>query len=467
MWGCTPTGLGSSDDYDEVLDATSQPNTWQWTGLDGQSGTDRSISDVLQDVFDTFSGTVDSIQTTNVDGYPQDAFTHADNRFETAASEDILQQKDAYSDPAGGACEVVSISAGGAHACALLNNGTVKCWGSNSAAPMSSSILGDGTNIDKNIPVQVLGLDNAISVSAGASHTCSVLEDGGVMCWGYNLWGSLGDGTNEEKNIPVQVLGLDNATSVAAGVRFTCALLEDGAVKCWGFNAAGQLGIGINTYNKNIPMSVIGLSDVILISAKNAAHTCALLKDDTIKCWGDNFVGQLGIGSTEDKNIPTIVPDLTNVVSVSAGGGNTCALLNDNTVKCWGFAWNGQIGDGTNMIEMKPTPTSVVGLDDAIALSVGGHTCALLSDETAKCWGTNFYGELGIGTSQMGDDTYGGKDKPVSVLGLSGVSSISVGGYYTCAILKSCSVMCWGQNQKGQLGNGTNEDSSLPVQVLF
>jgi alpha-tubulin suppressor-like RCC1 family protein len=332
-------------------------------------------------------------------------------------------------------------SLGAAHTCALLADGTAKCWGNN-----YDGQLGDGTFIDKNTPVTVSGLTNAVAIAGGAAHTCALLSDGTAKCWGNNYYGQLGDGTFIDKNTPVTVSGLTNAVAIAASFYHTCALLSDGTAKCWGRNDYGQLGDGTNT-NKNTPVTVSGLTNAVAIAA-GGYHTCALLADGTAKCWGYNGNGQLGDGTFIDKNTPVTVSGLTNAVAIAGGAAHTCALLSDGTAKCWGNNAEGQLGDGGTFIE-KTTPVTVSGLTNAVAIAAGSsHTCALLSDGTVKCWGRNDYG-------QLGDGTFIDKNTPVTVSGLTNAVAIAASDVHTCALLSDGTAKCWGNNYDGQLGDGT------------
>jgi alpha-tubulin suppressor-like RCC1 family protein len=348
------------------------------------------------------------------------------------------------------------INGGGLDTCALLSDGTAKCWGWNAYGQ-----LGDGTTTDRYAPVSVVGLSNAIAISAGIMHTCALLSDGTVKCWGYNAYGELGDGTTTNRNTPVSVVGLSNAVAISTGDLHTCALLSDGTAKCWGSNAYGQLGVDPITYGtqSSTPVSVVGLSNAIAITA-GGYHTCALLSSGSVKCWGWNYYGQLGDGTNTWKSTPVSVYGLSNVVSISGGKYHTCALLSDGTVKCWGYNADGELGDGT--ATNRYTPVSVSGLSNAIAISAGDyHTCALLKDGTVKCWGYNAYGELGDGTTTN-------RYTPVSVSGLSNVVSISAGGFHTCALLSDGTAKCWGSDGNGQLGDywGAGTSHPTPVTVL-
>ena len=192
--------------------------------------------------------------------------------------------------------------------------------------------------------------------SSHGDHTCALLSDGTAKCWGYNGYGQLGDGTTSNRYIPVSVSGLTNAVAIASGAYHTCALLSNGTAKCWGLNNYGQLGDG-STSNRYTPVSVSGLTNAVAI-ASGEYHTCALLSDGTAKCWGRNNYGQLGDGSTSNRYIPVSVSGLTNAVAIASGEYHTCALLSDGTAKCWGLNNYGQLGDGTT--DTRYTPTNVL-----------------------------------------------------------------------------------------------------------
>ena len=209
---------------------------------------------------------------------------------------------------ASGAERIPERPAGSEHTCAVVVAGGVKCWGAN-----SSGQLGDGTNLNRNTPVNVSGLSGGVTaITAGSEHTCAVVA-GRVKCWGTNASGQLGDGTNFDRNTPVNISGPSGGvTAITAGSEHTCALTTDGAIWCWGANFSGQLGDGTNV-NRNTPVNVSGLSEGVAAIAAGAEHTCALTTGGAIWCWGANFSGQLGIGTNEKRNTLANVPGLPTV----------------------------------------------------------------------------------------------------------------------------------------------------------
>ena len=294
------------------------------------------------------------------------------------------------------------------------------------------------------------------SISGGYFHTCALLADKTVKCWGFNYYGQLGNGINTNSNVPVLVSNLTNVTAIILGFHHTCALLTDSTVKCWGFNYYGQLGNGTKI-DSNVPVLVSNLTNVTAI-ASNSHHTCALLADKTVRCWGKNSSGQLGNGTKIDSNVPVLVSNLTNVTAITLGRDHTCALLADSTVKCWGTNFSGQLGNGTETSSNVPVAVSNLTNVTAIASNYH-HTCALLADKTVRCWGHNVYGQLGNGTKID-------SNVPVLVSNLTNVTAIAAGpASHTCALLADKTVRCWGENSYGQLGNGTNINSNVPVVV--
>ncbi len=331
---------------------------------------------------------------------------------------------------------VVAISAGAAHTCALLPQGSVKCWGYNFYGQLGNGESGNAVqNIFSPVPIDVIGLSGAVAISAGSGHVCAVTSSNGLKCWGDNAFGQLGDGTTTLRDRPVDVIGLSSGvTAVAAGGNFTCALTDAGAVKCWGSNAQGQLGAttseqcGSPLYRppcSATPLDVTGLdSDVAAITAGGQQHICALTREGVMKCWGSNLAGELGTtasatcaGAEPCSNAPRTVNALeAGVVAIGLGSNHTCAITSSGGAKCWGDNTAGQLGDGT--LITRATPTDVLGLTNGVVAIGAGQlaTCALKSSGAVKCWGDDSLGGLGDGTTGAGDCSC--RTTPVDVIGL-------------------------------------------------
>jgi alpha-tubulin suppressor-like RCC1 family protein len=351
---------------------------------------------------------------------------------------------------------VTAVVSGFRHSCAITDTGGLLCWGDNSKGQ-----IGDGTTTDRFMPVKVVGLSSdVVAVSAGGQHTCAVLSGGGVKCWGSSKYGQLGDGTKMMKIKPVSVKNLESGViAVAAGFRHTCALLTGGEVRCWGYNGEGQVGDETKK-NKVVPVNVKGLRSGVKALAAGVWHTCAVMSDGGVKCWGNNFYGQLGDGTKNNRRKPVDVKELhSGVAAIFPGGYHTCALLGAGGVKCWGWNYYGELGDGST--SHKFLPVDVSGLDSSAAsVCAGGyHTCAALGSGDVKCWGENFYGQIGDGTMKH-------KTTGVDVKGLSsGIKSVSCGSDHTCALSDAGKVLCWGWNAYGQLGDGALVINTSPVSV--
>lgn len=353
---------------------------------------------------------------------------------------------------------VKAIAAGKSHTCALTTpSGGVKCWGNNAYGQ-----LGDNTTNIGNSPVDVIGLSSGVAdISAGYFHTCAVTTTGGAKCWGANWSGRLGDGTLNISLIPVDVFGLSTGVAtIEAGGSHTCAITTPGGLKCWGDNGFGQLGDGSNTWSL-IPKNVLGLSINTIAVSLGIYHSCALNSSGAVKCWGENINRQLGDGTNIDRNIPVIISSLNSgVLAIGAGSSHTCVIAESGEPKCFGGNWYGQIGDGNT--GHKTHPVDVTGLtSDVLTIDAGGfHSCAITGSGGAKCWGDNGFGQLGNETTE--DSPF-----PRDVTGLtSGVSSIRCGGgWHTCALTTLGAVKCWGDNLYGQLGNNTNSGTAIPVDV--
>ena len=361
-------------------------------------------------------------------------------------------------DVTGLATGLQAISIGGdassSHSCAITTSGAVKCWGSNDYGQ-----LGDGSTTSRLTAVDVTGLATGLqAISLGGLHSCALTTAGGVNCWGFNDSGQLGDGSTNSRLTAVDVTGLATGLqAIALGSAHTCALTTAGGVKCWGYNFNGQLGDG-STTQRTTPVNATGLATGLQAIALGSAHTCALTTAGGVKCWGRNNNGQLGDGSTTPRTTAVDATGLaTGIQAIAAGGGHTCALTTVGGVKCWGYNSNGRLGDGSTI--NRTTAVDATGLATGLqAISLGSaHTCALTTAGGVKCWGLNTNGQLGDGSTTQ-------RNTAVDVSGLlTGVQAISLGGYHTCALTTAGGVQCWGYNYYGQLGDGSNTNRTTAV----
>jgi alpha-tubulin suppressor-like RCC1 family protein len=358
---------------------------------------------------------------------------------------------------------VVAVSVGAFHSCALKSDGTVWCWGSNSAGQLGF----DTSPIDEQRRAsQVTGLSDVVAIAAGRFFTCALRVSGTVACWGQYLdtialLPSDPTGTVFTASagfIPRSIAGLSGVTAVAAGDAHVCALLVAGTVRCWGSDVNGQLGNG-GTGVQRSPVSVTGLDRVRQISAQRDV-TCAVLGNGAARCWGRDNAGQLGdldpsnAGDVDVRRVPVAVQTLIDTVEVRVGDGYACAMKAQGTMACWG------IGPATNTLK----PADVPGLQNVGAIAAGSdHACALIADGTAKCFGSNAAGQLGRPAVSQ-------STTPVGVANISGsIGAIGVAaaanGSHACAVRSNGLMACWGNNGAGQIGDGTTTGRRLPVAV--
>jgi alpha-tubulin suppressor-like RCC1 family protein len=377
----------------------------------------------------------------------------------------------------------------------LLANTEVKCWGVN-----GSSQLGDSNTTYRTTAVKVEGLGGKVTqLAAGAEHTCALLESGTIQCWGYAADGRIGDGTGEARTTPMAIPGLSSGVdAIAVGAAHGCALVQ-GDVKCFGINYANQIG----TSNGLQPRAIVVPGLTLKATAIGAGdfHSCAALSDGTVSCWGDpggtsptkvegldeavvslslGYFFACGLYSTtgvECWGNSDQLPDPPNfftsgVVQVSTGRDHGCALLEDSVVKCWsswgdirvpftvtGFAGEVQsiaagegdscallVGGTVQCWDTRTYPPYVLTTVHGFAGTVTGidvgrdHACALLEGGTVQCWGSNNSGQLGTGDIAP-------RTQPTTVVGLSNVQAISAGELITCALLQGGAVQCWGSTK--------------------
>jgi alpha-tubulin suppressor-like RCC1 family protein len=355
------------------------------------------------------------------------------------------------------AIRAVVVSAGEKHTCVLTDAGSVYCWGNNEHGQ-----LGDGTMVNRSVPVMVAGVENARAVAAGWAHTCVLTADGAVKCWGYNKNGELGNGKTLDSSFPVDVIGLEaGVVSIGTKEDHTCAVTAEGGVQCWGFNEFGQLGNGTRI-SRSVPVDVQGVTGQVRVVVAGWGHTCILTAGGAVQCWGNNEYGQLGYKQESTLRLtPVDVLDLqTGVIGISAAGGQTCALSIGGAVRCWGNNKYGQLGDGTG--EIRRSPVAVDGLSQGVSRVAAGwnHACAVMGNGELKCWGWNYYG-------QLGDETKVTQSRPVNVRRLMEDAVDAAAGWaHTCAVTAAGGVKCWGRNGSGQLGDGTTLDSVVPLVVV-
>ena len=333
------------------------------------------------------------------------------------------------------------------------------CWGSNNYGQLGNSL---SSNLYEEYPVIVdfSSLSNtnyldsiyAVSSGLGKYHTCAVMNNGSISCWGANLYGQLGIGSNVSSPPTLVDIGLNNtAVAITAGKSHTCIIDDNASVLCWGYNNHGQLGDGTTTTRQS-PVSVnLGVNRSAVAISAGESHTCAVTDDEAIMCWGYNNHGQLGDGTFLSKNSPIVVSvtNLNPVVSISSGRHHTCVLFSDSTLGCWGWNDRGQLGDGTTTSQTTLTQTNINA--NATALTTGDkHSCAILDNASLMCWGDNINGQLGINST-----TNNPTPQSVSFGQSMNVVGITSGGSHTCAVTAAQTSYCWGENSVGQLGDGS------------
>jgi alpha-tubulin suppressor-like RCC1 family protein len=350
--------------------------------------------------------------------------------------------------------EVVQIAAGFYHTCARTAVGGVHCWGDNRFGQ-----LGDGTLENRASAANVEGLGSGVDwLDAEGYHTCAVLGDGSIKCWGWNENGRLGTDSLVSSAVPVDVVGLAGAAKqVALGGGHSCALLANEEVQCWGYGP--QVGEG-GVQDRWTPTRVLGPGSGVTRLFASDRHTCSLDQVGETLCWGFNGDGQIGDGTTVNRLLPQGQVGLGSVKSMGLGWFFSCAVDMTGTASCWGANYFGQLGDGS--LEQRQEPTAVVGISGRVQRVAGGygHACAVVDTGDVQCWGNNSDGALGDGTRVS-------RASPAQVHDLGGmVVDLSLGGDHACALMAFGGVTCWGRNQSGQLGEGTTITAMLPQSLL-
>ncbi|WP_428263726.1 RCC1 domain-containing protein [Haliangium sp.] len=361
----------------------------------------------------------------------------------------------------------------------MLHNGVVRCWGYGYDGQLG---YGNNANIgDNEIPLFAgsVNIDQpVIQLAAGELHTCALLNNGAVQCWGRGSRGRLGYANTDnigdtEPLTPAGHVDVGGTViQLAAGGLHTCALLDNGAIRCWGSGEHGQLGYA-NTDDVGDDETPTAAGDVDLYETTTqlvagGQHTCALFDRGAVRCWGNGSDARLGYANTDvvgDNEIPASAGDVDvgePAVQLDAGFLHTCALLDNGAVRCWGNGSSGQLGyANTDTIGDNETPASTGDVDvggTVIQLAAGAyHTCAVLDNGAVRCWGYGYYGQLGYANNDdIGDDEAPVSAGDVDVGGA--VRQLAAGDFHTCALFKNHAVRCWGSGSNGQLGYANNDD---------
>ncbi|MEZ5184760.1 MAG: fibronectin type III domain-containing protein [Candidatus Nanopelagicales bacterium] len=350
--------------------------------------------------------------------------------------------------------DLIGITAGGSHTCALTTGHDAYCWGFGGYGQ-----LGMNSTTNASTPGAVVGLPTGglDEISAGGTHTCGIAGDGSTLCWGDGTEGRVGNNSIAKTLVPDIVPVPDPPVHLAAGYNHSCMVDPEGNAYCWGAGESGQLGDG-RVWEAWSPVAMPGAATQV---AAGTEHACAILQDGSVTCAGNGDQGQLGMGSVGYRDEPVTVP-LGPATAITAGEAHTCALV-DGRAYCWGNGSYGQLGDPAKRSSLVPIPVSVTGVlagKTLVSITAGGyHTCAIDTGGKAYCWGRNQEGQLGNGGG-------GSAFEPVAVTDPGKpLAGISAGSEHTCAVATDGSGFCWGNNQAGQLGTGDAVDSSVPVGV--
>lgn len=359
----------------------------------------------------------------------------------------------------------VEVATGRLHSCARLADGSVQCWGDNRGGQLGIGTMSDQPTLER---VTVRGLSGSTRLVLGANHACVLMADQTVRCWGSNTYGQLGDGTTQNRGSVAPVAGLSGAVSIAAGGDVTCAILGDGSARCWGqiTDALQPQGASASaTPWMPVPTEIPGMAGVTSISVGGQGTVCGLERSGAILCWGFNGNAEVGDGTVGTYGDRVIEADfyrrtarralgISSATQVSLGFAHGCARLGDGAVRCWGHNAAAQVGTGGDSMAPISQPTAVAALGGASGVSAGERvSCALLADRSVSCWGA-VLGATGLAPT------------PRAIPDLTDVEQLSVGHHHACARLSSGAVRCWGDNASGQLGDGTTTTRSTSAPVL-
>jgi alpha-tubulin suppressor-like RCC1 family protein len=338
------------------------------------------------------------------------------------------------------------ISAGDYHTCYLSSTGRVKCWGWNQFGQ-----TGHNSSPEQIMSSDWIDLPGLVQVSAGGYHTCAVNVDHQVYCWGRNNMGQLGNGSSTDSYLPVLVEGLEGAriTEVVSGSLHTCAFENKGRAWCWGSNRDGKLGAGIENVFFPIPVLVLAPVDQVIELSLGATFTCAAGGTGQTWCWGDGSFGQTGNKTYTSSPIPQeITKTIPEIKLISSGWFHTCALSTSGEISCWGKNYEGELGNSSTLSRAEAITISGVHTKAGVTLlAVGGRsTCAATLDHLVYCWGNNNYGQVGDGTPK--DQLF---PKLIST-SETGIISLALGASHACYLTENNQLWCWGANDHYQLG---------------
>jgi len=337
--------------------------------------------------------------------------------------------------------------------CGVQETGTLWCWGMNRSSATSSStegMLASSTLVLAQEPVEISTLSSVIAVEGGGSYNCALKNNFTVWCWGNS------GGYPSQTSTPTQVPLLDAVARLSGGSSHRCVRRFDGSLWCWGYNGNGQVGDGTTT-TRSTPTLVQDPGVLWAGVGAGSSHTCAWTDEGSLYCWGKNNDRQLGIGGTTDQWLPTELTAISGVAGATAGTEHSCAWTQGGAAYCWGNGGNGLLGLGSNT-STKEYPTLIGTLVGVKWMSAGHyHTCAVDTDGGVWCWGSNTNGQLGLGHTTM-------VNVPTRVQGLPPMDGVSAGTDHTCAWSAENGFWCWGSNEYGKLGDGTAW-STGPVEV--
>lgn len=354
-----------------------------------------------------------------------------------------------------GTCnDPIEVSAGPSYTCAIRASGSLWCWGADTWGNLG---VGEAEMVLSPRKVELPGPVAAVSTGRleNNMHTCALLAEGAVYCWGSNAYGQIGAQGIMGSPSPVLV-DLPPSMSVAAGGVHTCALSKAQQLRCWGANDSGQLGAGMGVGATPKPTVVLVNADDV---AAGARHTCGRVLDGGLWCWGANGSGQLGNGALTAEYQPVKIPAAAGSLELGLGTSHTCARFPDGTVRCWGEGADGQLGLGNTDDAL--TPQAIGGLFEIVRLGIGFDSSAAIRAGTSEAWawGDNDSAQLGFGAAMP--------TLLPAKTGLGAVERVSLGERHGCAIVRSGALACWGANESGQLGAGDTTPRSTPAVVVF